>query len=268
MLTSKRLLLISSVLLTLLVGLPALVWVGLTYQPSFYREKAKLPPAKRKQEARLFVAQSMQLRNDIMNEPHWDAVFTDEQVNSWLAEDLVAHFADQLPAEVHEPRVVFEDDRATLAFQLDQGPMRSVVWVVVRPRMAGENVLALSIEKIRAGVVPIPAEKILDKITAHAAAQGLDLRWEKDGDIPVALIHYHPQARRRDIVLERLEVREGLIRLSGRSHRSSNTSAAVMTLPSRRMLQTTFPRRNVQSPPKSGSSGPLSCTWNAPTPLS
>ena len=84
-------------------------------------------------QARKFVAQSLQLRNDICNEPNWEAVFSDQEVNAWLAEDLVTHFADQLPPEVNEPRVLFELDRITLAFQLRQRGVQSVITVVARP---------------------------------------------------------------------------------------------------------------------------------------
>ena len=154
------------------------------------------------------MAHSLQLRNDIVNEPTWEAVFTDQEVNAWLAEDLVTHFADLLPPEVREPRFVFEVDRVTLAFQLDQGPVDSVIWVVARARVPEENVLALTLEKIRAGVLPVPAEKIIDRITQHAWRQGLDLRWEREEGLPVAIIRYTPHEERDDVVLEQLQIRE------------------------------------------------------------
>lgn len=250
----RRVALFAAAAMGLLVAVPLATWLGLTHEPDFYRKKFRIPSAARKQEARKFVVQGMRLRNDIMNEPRWEAAFSDQEVNSWLAEDLVTHFADQIPKGVHEPRVVFEPDRATFAFQLDQGPVRSVVWVVVSVRMAEQNVLALTIEKIRAGVVPIPAEKLLEPITAHARARGLDIRWEQDGDLPMALIRYDPNARRRDVVLEKLEILEGQVRLSGRSDRSAGRAAALM-LPSRKSLQSRFPKRSDQS---SRSASPLS----------
>src|SRR3954469_1963699 len=119
----------AGVLLGAAVAIPSGIWLSLTYQPSYYRDIFKLPQAQREVRAKHFVAQSLQLRNDICNEPTWEAVFSDQEVNAWLAEDLVTHFADQLPPEIHEPRVVFEVDRATMAFQLDQGPFSSVIWV-------------------------------------------------------------------------------------------------------------------------------------------
>jgi hypothetical protein len=248
-----------------LVAAPAVVWVGLTHPPGFYRRMAAVPPERRRAEAKRFLQQSLQLANDIHNEARWEAAFTDEEVNAWLAEDLVTHFADQIPAGVHEPRVAFEADRVTLAFQLDRGPIRSVVWVVARVRVPEGNLVALTLEKIRAGVVPIPTEEITDRIDRHARRHGLDIRWEKDGDRPVALIRYAPAPGRHDIVLERLRIEDGRLLLGGRSRRSAGAVAGP-TLPSRRVLQWTFPKRNTQ--PKGVSASPAWIRRNSTSPTS
>jgi hypothetical protein len=248
-----------------LLAAPAAVWVGLTHQPRFYRRLEAIPPERRRAEAKHFVAQSLQLRNDICNEDHWEAAFTDEEVNAWLAEDLVTHFADQLPPGIHEPRVAFEADRVTLAFQLDRGPVRSVIWVVARIRVPEGNTLALTLEKIRAGVVPVPAEEITGRIDRHARSHGLDIRWEQDGDRPMALIRYSPAPGRHDIVLERLQIQGGRILLGGRSQRSAGAMTSP-TLPGRRMLQSTFPKRNTQ--PKGVSAAPDWIRRNSASPTS
>lgn len=242
---SKRVLVIASTVAAVTAAAPGLAWLSLTHTPNFYREMVAVPRARQEAEAKRFVAQSLQLRNDIVNEPNWEAAFSDEEVNAWLAEDLVTHFADQLPPGVHEPRVKFEMDRVTLAFGLDQGPVRSVVWVVARPRVPKPNVLELTLEKIRAGMLPIPAEQVLDRITAHARAQGLDVSWSRDNveKLPVAVIRYTPSHGRDDVKLERLMILHGQIRLAGRSDRDRG-AVALPTLPSRRVLQSRFPRRN------------------------
>jgi hypothetical protein len=245
---SKRVLIILTTVVAVFGAAPGLAWLSLTHTPTFYRARIAVPPEERQAEARKFVAQSMQLRNDIANEPNWEAVFSDAEVNAWLAEDLVTHFADQIPPGIHEPRVVFEMDRVTLAFGLDQGGVRSIVWVVARPRVPGPNVLELTLEKIRAGMLPIPAEQVLDRITAHARARGLDVSWKRDGEdhLPVATIRYKTHAGRDDVCLERLHVINGEIHLAGRSDRARGAVASP-TLPSRRMLQSRFPRQNSQS---------------------
>src|SRR6516225_1312718 len=64
------------------VGVPAVLWLSLTHRPKFYQAMAEIPRERRQSGARRFVAQSLQLRNDIVNEPRWEAAFTDEEVNA------------------------------------------------------------------------------------------------------------------------------------------------------------------------------------------
>lgn len=247
---SKRVLVGIVIVTAVLAAAPGLAWLSLTHTPNFYRSRVAVPHAQQEVEAKRFVAQSLQLRNDIVNEPTWEAAFTDDEVNAWLAEDLVIHFADQLPPGVHEPRVMFEMDRVTLAFGLDQGPVRSVVWVVARPRVPEPNMLELTLEKIRAGMLPVPPEQVLDRLTAHAHGHGLNVSWKRGGEdnLPVVTIRYTPIDGRDDVRLERLLLSKGTIRLGGRSDKGRGRIAAP-TLPSRRVLQSKFPRQKIQSEP-------------------
>jgi hypothetical protein len=243
-LSSKRVPIIA-LILTALAAIPAIIWLSLTHQPTFYRNMVEMPRETQEIEAKRFVAQSLQLRNDIVNEPTWEAVFTDQEVNAWLAEDLVKHFADQLPPEVHEPRVVFEPDRIVLAFQLDQGPVKSVITVDAKPEVPEGNVLVLTLERIRAGVLPVFADKILDRIVEHAQERGIDVSWKRVDHRPVVTLKYTTDSERADIQLEHVEIRAGQIRLVGRSDQTRGLTRRPK-LPTRRVLQSKFPRRNVQ----------------------
>ena len=253
---SKRWTIAASVLATLAL-LPVVGWLSLTHQPRFYRAMKALPRAQREARAKHFVANSLQLRNDISNERAWAAEFTDQEVNAWLAEDLMTHFADQIPPEVHEPRIAFEHDRVTFAFGLDRGPIRSVIWVVARISVPEDNVLALAIEKVRAGVIPLPIGRVIGPLTAAAQDRGLDVRWEPGEDPPVALIRYRPDGGRADVVLQKLTVRQGKIHFSGRSDRLQGAFRGPI-LPDRRLLQLNFPRRNTQRRGSSASAAPPS----------
>lgn len=243
---SRRIAIVAFATLLVVLLVPVALWWSITYQPRFYRSVVDVPREQRQERAKRFVAQSLQLRNDIVNEPRWEAVFTDQEVNAWLAEDLVTHFADQLPPEVHEPRVIFDDDRVTLAFQLDQGPIRSVISVVARVDVPEQNVLELTLERIWAGAMPFPADPIIERITERAVRHGLDIRWEHLGEQPVALIRYSPDLTRNDVVLEHVVIRSGQIRLAGRSNKV-NGAAVAPVLPRRRMLQIAFPKRQTQA---------------------
>lgn len=233
-------------ILAAILAIPAAIWFSLTYQPAYYRESLSLPQAQREVKAKHFVAQSLQLRNDICNEPNWEAVFSDQEVNAWLAEDLVTHFADQLPPEVHDPRVLFEMDRVILAFQLERAGVQSVITVIARPRVPEGNTVELTLEKIRAGILPVPADNILDRIVEHVRGHGVDVQWRRREGYPVVVMRYTPNLNRDDVQLEDVEIRSGQIRLAGRSDR---TRGAFQTprLPSRKVLQSTFPNRSFQS---------------------
>ncbi len=219
-------------------------WLCLTYQPSYYRAMVRLSRAQRAGRAKKFVAQSLQLRNDICNEPSWEAVFTDQEVNAWLAEDLVTYFADQLPPEVNDPRVLFELNRITFAFQLRQGGVQSVITVVARPRIPEGNTVELTLERIRAGILPVPADNILDRIVEYVRGHGVDVEWARKGGYPVVLMRYTPHEAREDVQLEEIQIREGQIRLAGRSDRTKGAFHRP-TLPSRRVLQSKFPMRKI-----------------------
>ncbi len=247
---SKRIYGYCAVALLVAIATPLLLWVSVTHKPKFYEELIDARVGEdREAEAKQFVAQSLQLRNDIANEPTWEAIFSDREVNAWLAEDLVKHFADQLPPEVHDPRIAFEADRVTLAFGLDQGPVRSVIWVVARPRIPEDNVIALTLEKIRAGALPVPPEKIINTLAANAKRNGVDVSWKMEEGLPVVTIRYQASRVRNDVVLERVNIRHGQIRLSGRTNRAT---AAAPSLPRGEALQRNFPKlknQQVVEPP-------------------
>jgi hypothetical protein len=242
--TTKRLLWFG-VCLGFLAAIPAAIWFSLTYQPSYYRNIVHLTRQQRAGQAKKFVAQSLQLRNDICNEPNWEAVFTDQEVNAWLAEDLVTHFLDQLPPEINEPRLLFELDRVTLAFQLRQRGVESVITVVARPRVPEGNTVELTLEKIRAGILPVPADNVLDRIIDYARMHGVDVEWTRKDGYPVVVMRYTPNIEREDVQLEELQIRAGQIRLAGRSDRARGAFHRPI-LPSRKVLQLKFPIRKIQ----------------------
>lgn len=237
----------------LVVFSPWAFWAVLNHAPKISRDVAALAPEVRQAEAKKFVAATLQLRNDIVNEEAWEARFTDQEVNSWLSEELLKVFADRIPAFIREPRIAFGPDRLTFVFRYEKGTLSSVIWIVARIDVPEENRVALTLEKIRAGMLPVAADQVLDEITRYAARHGVRIEWGESPDGErVAKIAYRPSLDRTDIALKGVRLGEGEVRLSGRSAHK-NGSKAVPTLPDKKVLQATFPNRTVQpaapSPP-------------------
>ncbi|MCH7989073.1 MAG: hypothetical protein IID46_07965 [Planctomycetes bacterium] len=195
----------------------ALLW-ALTRVPDFYVQalSVEVDPAIRKQSAEEFVANTIQLVQDIEHEPEWSHEFTQDQINSWIVEELHQKYARHVPEGVSEPRVRFENGLIFVGFRYNRKGINGVVSFQARPWVSGPNQLALEIESVRAGVVPIPLDKIIDKVSQHLASKGWLIEWtQSDEGNDIAILHLDPHGQ-AEAVLETLEVIDGAIRMSGK----------------------------------------------------
>ena len=82
-----------------------------------------------------------------------------------------------------------------------------MITVVGRPRVPGGNTVELTLEKIRAGILPVPADNVLDRIIEYARYHGVDAEWTRRDGYPVVLMRYTPNLEREDVQLEELQIR-------------------------------------------------------------
>jgi len=164
----KQVFVSGGVLLFLAAGVAGTL-LALYHTPTFYAAALTEPadPQVRKQQAKRFVQTTMQLVDGIRNADRWSEEFSQEQVNSWLAEELPGQYRDWLPDGVREPRVRFDDGTLELAFQYDKGTWRGVVSGKVRPWVSGPGEIALEIQSLRAGLVPIPLDEVLQEVATE-----------------------------------------------------------------------------------------------------
>jgi hypothetical protein len=187
--------------------------------PRFYRDALELEPAAQRQASDQLLENASALASNASKEGRWSALFTADQINGWLAVDAVENHPELLSAEISSPRVLIQPSRATFACRHGQGSLSSVVTLSVQLYLVEPNVIALRIERARAGVLPIPLTRILDGVTEAAMRLKLHLAWRQvDGD-PLALITIPPTRDRDDTEyqLEALELRDGEIYLAGRT---------------------------------------------------
>jgi cell division protein FtsB len=199
----------------------ALVYRAMQHQPDFYERALAVNPQKQAAAGDELERQVLELHNEVRRPGIWQAKFTDEQINGWLAADLVEKFPKLLPKEVLDPRVDLEPERVRVACRYEAPTVTSVVSLDVEVYLTQEpNVVAVRIYRARAGVLPLPLKHFLDRITQIAAQSGLHLRWaQEDGD-PVALFTIpaeHEDYATQGIYLERLELKDGEVLLAGRS---------------------------------------------------
>ena len=163
------------------------------------------------------------MHNEVRQPGVWEAVFTEEQINGWLAADLPEKFPRALPKGTQEPRVSIMEDVVSVACRFDNGKLKTVISFDLDVELTTEtNTLAVRIAKLRAGLLPVPLKQMLDKIAVAAKRSDLPLRWSQTEGEPVALVTVpvqHEDYAHREIYVDKIEVRDGEIYLAGHTER-------------------------------------------------
>ncbi len=212
-----RLLWACGIILAIIVGGLYLLYRATQHVPEFYRQAVAIDPAMQERASDQMLQQTTALASDVKKPGHWEALFTAEQINGWLAVDLVRNHPDALPPQLRDPRVAIEPGEITLACRFQRGGAASVLTLEVEPYLAENNMLALRFRAARAGLVPMPLSEVVDRLSDAARHTDLRLQWrQKDGD-PVALI---PVPQPRDaggkvVRIEVLDVRQGAVYVAG-----------------------------------------------------
>lgn len=215
-----------TLLLVLLLAVAALVlYRGTQHVPEFYRQTLASAPAPQQQieAGDRFERQVLELHNAAAKLGRWEAEFSDEQVNAWLAALLPSHYPRALPAEVSQPRVKLSPRAAQVAWRQRQGGFETVISAEAEIYLTDQaNQVAIWVRSVRAGWVPLPLAEIMSEVSAAARDNGLDLTWsQRDGD-PVALLRIpprHPQYESRELHVDTLELDDGKLRVSGNTAR-------------------------------------------------
>ena len=194
--------------------------------PAFYRAVDELSSEECTNEARQFVRQSTTVFNQIENETAWSGVFRERQVNAWLAWDFARKHADILPRGVTNPRVSFDDGRITIGFHMHTGPVRTIVSARGRVWLPEPNFVAVELETVRAGALPLPAGIVVQNVTAAVQAAGLQIEWRQHAGKAVALVRLAEPNGDAAVRVDRLEMKQGLLYVAGRSARGRSGDSA------------------------------------------
>ncbi len=220
----RKTLTILGVLLLLLVLVLFGIWRALRHEPEFWQEAVQVDRAIYEEASDEMVRRTMAFRNTIRHEGDWEAVFTAQQINGWLAVDLVENHGESIPKSVSDPRVAIEPGRMLLACRLGQGKTASVVSLAIEPDMPEPNVITLRLCKARAGALPMPLSDVLDQITKAATDAGFDLHWRQEDGDPVAVVTLSSlhDADDRLVRIESIELLDEEIRLTGSTVRRAD----------------------------------------------
>jgi hypothetical protein len=199
------------------------------HEPSFYRQALRVQPTQAAEDGANFEHEVLELRNESLETGNWEAAFTAEQLNGWMAVDLPEKFPAMLPRGVEEPRVAIEDGLVRVAARYRDRTINSIVSFALELQLADEpNTIAVCIRDVRAGALPIPIATWLEKVQKALGDSELAVRWSQSSDDPVALVQIpisSDGSPQRHWTLESLAIEDGEVRVSG-------STALAATVPS------------------------------------
>lgn len=206
----------------LLGGVGTVLAVMLRHEPDFYQRYAMPPSQERKIQAGQFLSEFGQFFDKIQHEEkEWDAQFNEKCINSYFEESFVQSGVAEriLPRGVSQPRVCVEADRIRLAFRYGTPPWSTVISIALRVWVPAKerNVIALELQGMQAGSLPISAQSLLDRVTEMARPNNIEVTWYRLNANPVALLRFQADRIRPTLHLQQLELHPGLIWIKGRS---------------------------------------------------
>ena len=188
--------------------------------PEFYKQALAADQHGQEKASDKMIQQATALSSDIQREGRWHAVFSADEVNGWLAVDLARNYADSLPPNLHDPRVVIELDGITLGCRVEQGGLSMVVTLKVDVYLEAPNVVALRIRKARAGAIPWPLEKTLKGISEAARRADLQIRQGMADRDPVVLVTIAPTLKRGKVArIDKIQLGQGEVYVAGTTER-------------------------------------------------
>lgn len=236
---SRKSVLLAFAIVVFLVGgtTGALVWM-VRHQPDFYRRAALPAGAVRKKHSvecqGLFYTN---LWSGSQNDAEWGARFTEEQINSYFQEDFLRPgdpVRTLLPDRAGEPRVALEQDRIRVGLRYGHGKWSTIISADLRIWLVAKepNLVALELERVRAGCLPIGTQPLVERITEAARGRDIEVTWYRHEGKPVALLHIQPGRKDPTVQLTQLKVQPGILTLGGedRSRPSGAKGQACLKL--------------------------------------
>jgi hypothetical protein len=203
-------------------------------EPDFYRASALPPGRERQKNSKDFQARCSHLYNGIAYEKEWVERFSEAQINSFFDEDFIGSGISKqmLPDCIREPRVSIMSDKVRLAFRYGFSSWCStVVSIDFRVKLAGAepNCVVLELQGLHAGSLPISTQSLLERISEVARQRDIELTWYRHSNgNAVGLLRFQANQQRPTVRLERVELNQGELVISGRSMDSAPSGARAL----------------------------------------
>jgi hypothetical protein len=191
----------------------------------FYEQALRIEPEVLQRGSRELESRATALYSDAKQQGQWQALFTAEQINGWLATQLAANKESRLPKNFRDPRVAIAPNLLTLGFRTTSGGVDMVVTVDASVFLTEEGAVGIHLKSVRAGALPLPVMQLADELATACQKMSLPVRWTQQEGKPVALVELHsdPSADKRQFYIDAIELGESELYVAGHTETGASS---------------------------------------------
>ena len=218
-----------SLLVLIIFALAAGCWALRQTQvvPDFYARATQTSPADIEAASQQLKADVAKLQKDVAKVGSWKAIFSEDDINAWLIEQLPIKFRQLYTKGASEPRISIQNDHLLAAVRYKDTRIDTVISCELRVELTEEpNLLAVHITNLQAGSLPLPLNRFMSEVSNEAAKGSIQIRWDQSESGPTALVlipSKHPAYAHSPVIIESLLLIEGAVILSGHTGKRAQT---------------------------------------------
>jgi len=189
----------------------------------FYEQALHVEPAALERGSRELESRATALYSDVKQVGQWQALFTVEQINGWLATQLAADKGSDLPSNMRDPRIAIARDLLTLGFRTKSGGVEMVISVDAAVLLTKDGDVGIRLMSVRAGALPLPIMQLADQLATACKKLKLPVRWTQEKGQPIALVNIANKAgtKNREFFIDSIELRKNEMYVAGHTEVSN-----------------------------------------------
>ncbi len=183
----------------------------------YYEQALRTEPEVLERGSRELESRATALYSDAKQIGHWQALFTVEQINGWLATQLATDTGGGLPSNMRDPRIAIAPDALTLGFRTKSGGVETVISVNASVLITDDGNVGIRFMSVRAGALPLPILQLADELAAACKKLKLPVRWTQENGRPIAIVNITSNAstKNRDFFVDSIELRNNEMYVAG-----------------------------------------------------
>jgi hypothetical protein len=213
---------------SLMIALGGVYYAAQQVRP-FYERALRVEPEALQRGRRELESRATALYSDARQLGKWQAIFTADQINGWLATQLADKQGRELPANFRDPRVAIAPGLLTLGFRTKSRGVDTVISVDAAVSLTDDGAVAIRLMSVRAGALPLPVLPLADELATACKNLSLPVRWTQQDGLPVAVVEIRSDdsTEKRQFHIDAIELGESELYLAGRTEIATTAGGAM-----------------------------------------